>query len=267
MRLSRILVELLVIGFALGSASQDQAPVSSSAKPKVYEVATIKPSKPDTPGGTEDLPNGFRDTNIALDLLVEDAYDIINGNRIVRVNQVLGMPSWAKSEPYDVEAKVDADTADSWKNLTTIQKWKQEQPMLQTLLADRCKLKVHFETKELPVYDLVIAKHGLKMKEATTDEEYMGHLSEGEFTVHAMAMQNLVVALPADGRLIVDKTGLGDRRFDFDLKWTPDDRRINGDSGPSLFTALEEQLGLKLVSSKAPGKVLVIDHMEKPSPN
>jgi uncharacterized protein (TIGR03435 family) len=64
----------------------------------------------------------------------------------------------------------------------------------------------------------------------------------------------------------VDKTGLGDKKFDFDLQWTPDyDSEV--DSGPSWFTALEEQLGLKLMSSKAPEKVLVIDHMEKPSPN
>ena len=75
MRLPRILVELLVIGFALGSASQDQAPASSSAKPKVYEIVSIKPSKPGTPGGgTENLPNGFRDTNITLDILVEGVY-------------------------------------------------------------------------------------------------------------------------------------------------------------------------------------------------
>jgi hypothetical protein len=119
MRLPRILVELLVIGFALGSASQDQAPASSSAKPKVYEIVSIKPSKPGTPGGgPENLPNGFRDTNITLDILVEGAYDIINGNQIVRINQIVGMPSWAKSEPYDVEAKVDADTAEAWKTLT-----------------------------------------------------------------------------------------------------------------------------------------------------
>jgi uncharacterized protein (TIGR03435 family) len=65
----------------------------------------------------------------------------------------------------------------------------------------------------------------------------------------------------------VDKTGLGDRKFDLDLKWTPDNRTEAGDSGPSLLTALEEQLGLKLVSSKAPGTVLVIDQMDRPSPN
>jgi uncharacterized protein (TIGR03435 family) len=261
MRFSPLLIGLLVIGFALGSASQEQAPASSTEKLKVYEVVSIRPSKQGTLSGTQALPNGFRDINITLDTLVKDAYATYNEG------QVMGMPSWAKSEPYDVEAKVDADTADAWKSLSDKERWKQEQPMLQSALAERCKLKVHFETKELPVYDLVIDKGGLKMKEATPDEKSMEHVRNGSFTVRAMPIENLVVALPADGRLIVDKTGLGDKRFDFDLQWTPDNHRMDADSGPSLFTALEEQLGLKLLSSKAPEKVLVIDHMEKPSPN
>jgi uncharacterized protein (TIGR03435 family) len=139
--------------------------------------------------------------------------------------------------------------------------------MLQAMLADRCKLKVHLETKELPVYDLVIARGGLKMKEAAPGEEHTGRFSVGELIGHDMPIENLVFALPSDGRSVVDKTGLGDKKFDFDLKWTPDNRIEAGDSGPSLFTALEVQLGLKLVSSKAFGKVLVIDHIERPTPN
>lgn len=139
--------------------------------------------------------------------------------------------------------------------------------MFQAMLADRCKLKVHFETKELPAYDLVIAKGGLKMKESTPDEKSMERAGQGTVTGRAMGIETLVAILPKDGRLIVDKTGLGDRRFDFDLQWMPDNRHTDADSGPSVFTALEEQLGLKLMSSKAMGKILVIDHMEKPSPN
>lgn len=82
-----------------------------------------------------------------------------------------------------------------------------------------------------------------------------------------MPIENLVSALPSGGRRIVDKTDLGDKKFDFDLKWTPDNRTEADDSGPSLFTALEEQLGLKLVASKAPAQVLVVDRIEKPSLN
>ena len=182
-------------------------------------------------------------------------------------NQAVGMPSWAKSEHYDVEVRADADTADAWKKLSNKEQWKEQQPMLQAMLADRCKLQVHFETKEMPVYDLVIAKHGLKMKEASANKHSMERVSDGSIMVRAMQVEDFAPALPSDGRSTIDKTGLGPRKFDFDLRWTPDDRRMDADSAPSLFTALEEQLGLKLVLAKAPEKVLVIDHMEKPSPN
>lgn len=261
MQLSKILFGLFLVGFALGSNAQDQTPASSGTKPKVFEVVSIKPNKSGTSGGIQGLPNGERYMNTTLDILVKDAYGSFSED------QVVGMPSWAKSDRYDIEVRVDADTADEWKTKSNKERFKQEQPMLQSMLADRCRLKAHLETKELPAYDLVIAKGGLKMKEATQDEKSMGRMSDGDLTGRAMPIENLVAAIPKDGRLIVDKTGLGDRKFDFDLKWTPDNRRGEADSGPSLFTALVEQLGLKLVSSKALGKVLVIDHIERPTPN
>jgi uncharacterized protein (TIGR03435 family) len=261
MRRSRILVELLIIGFTLGSASQERAPANSSMRPKVFEVVSIKPNKSGTSGGIQGLPNGERYMNIALDILVKDAYGSFSED------QVVGMPSWAKSDRFDIEVRVDADTANEWKNLSKKERWEQEKGPLQVMLADRCNLKVHFETKELPVYDLMIAKGGLKMKGAAAGEENAGRFSEGELIGHAMPIENLVFALPSDGRPIVDKTGLGDKKFDFNLKWAADNRIEAGDSAPSLFTALEEQLGLKLVSSKAPGKVLVVDHIDRPSPN
>ena len=146
--------------------------------------------------------------------------------------------------------------------------------MIQSLLADRCKLKVHRETRELPVYDLVIAKGGLKMKEAPAKERgfytWNGGSLGSTITVHATSIDSLTSDLAATvGRIIIDKTGLGDKKFDFELKWTPDLQRAANtvDAGPSIFTAFEEQLGLKLVSSKGPVEILVIDHMETPSPN
>jgi uncharacterized protein (TIGR03435 family) len=132
-------------------------------------------------------------------------------------------------------------------------------------------LKVHRETRDLPIYDLVIAKGGLKMKEATADKVGGETMGPGKMTAQGLSTDSLVSAFSGMvGRMIVDRTGLGDKKFDFELKWTPDDRRAAdnaADAGPSIFTALEEQLGLKLVSARGPVEVIVIDHIERPSVN
>lgn len=261
MILPRTLVEALVIASCLVCAAQLQMQSTSSVEQESFEVVSIKPNKFGTSGGTQTLPNGERYINATLDILVKDAYGSFSED------QVIGMPSWAKSDRYDIELRVGPGTANEWKSLSDEDRFKREQPMLQNMLADRCKLKVHLETKTLPVYDLLISKAGLKMKEAAPGEKSEGRFSVGEMTGRAMTVKSLLMALPSDGRTIVDKTGLEGRKFDFDLKWTPENRIESGDSGPSLFTAIEEQLGLKLVSSKAPDKVLVVDQMERPSPN
>lgn len=107
------------------------------------------------------------------------------------------------------------------------------------------------------------------MREAPEDEVETEQMAAGvTLTAHAISTGSLIYTLSGtDGHLVVDKTGLGDRRFDFTLHWSPNQRAVNTDSGPSLFTALEEQLGLKLVPSKETVNVLVIDQMERPSPN
>jgi uncharacterized protein (TIGR03435 family) len=138
--------------------------------------------------------------------------------------------------------------------------------MMQALLIDRCRLKFHFEKKELPVYDLVISNSGAKMKEAPQDEVETAEMTGGDgvtLNAHALSTESFIPTLSGtDGRLVVDKTGLGDKRFDFTLHWSP-----GAGSGPSLFTALEEQLGLKLVPSREAINVLMIDQMERPSAN
>ena len=266
MSLSRIFLGLLACTSAFAGTSQAApAPPSSSPKPSAYEVVSIKPSKPGTQESSEILPDGFRRTDTTLDALVRDAFHIVYDKLVV------GLPSWTESEPYDIEAKVDADTADRWRKLTAAERRKDEQPMLQAFLIDRCRLKFHFEKKEMAVYDLVIAKSGSKLKEAPQDEVETAGMAGGNgvtLTAHALSIENFIPTLSGtDGRLVVDKTGLGDKRFDFTLHWSPNQRAVNADSGPSLFTALEEQLGLKLVPSKEDVNVLVIDQMERPSPN
>jgi uncharacterized protein (TIGR03435 family) len=263
---TKLAVCWIVVGISAWGQAGSSASADISAKAAAYEVVSIKPTEPGARGGEwRSPPDGFRFRNMPLSSLIYSAYGIIMDS------QVSGMPEWAESDRYDVEAKVDADTAEAWKNLSWKERWKQEQPMIQLLLADRCHLKVHRETKELPVYDLIIAKGGLKMKEAAANEAGTESMGGGTMIVRAQTIESIVYGFAGtDGRLIVDKTGLGEKKFDFELKWTPDNRRNAddaADAGPSIFTALEEQLGLKLVPSKGPVDVLVIDHIEKPSAN
>lgn len=258
------LVAVPILGQVAGPVAQDQTHGAAA-----YEVVSIKPdTKSENRGsGWRTLPDGLQASNVPLQWLVYNAYGIIMDS------QVSGLPGWAESERYDIDAKLDAETAEAWKKLPFDERQKQERPMLQALLADRCQFKAHSVTKELPVYDLVIAKGGLKMKEAPPDEKGYMMVSGGSnsrIDAHAFPVKALVNNLPQRvGRMVIDKTGLGDKKFDFALKWTPYDALAadsTADAGPSIFTALEE-LGLKLVSDKAPVNVLVIDHMERPSPN
>jgi uncharacterized protein (TIGR03435 family) len=267
LRVGRVIAVCSIAIGVLGQASAP-APTNSSTKTLTFDVASIKPDKSMNRGASfETLPDGFRWTNWPLAGLLREAFGVHMDNQIV------GLPGWVNSDPYDVEAKVDADTAEAWKKLTVKERWKQEGPMMQSLLIDRCQLKFHFEKRELPVYEMVVAKGGLKMKDAAADEDPSESISSGKLTAHAQSTDSIVTALSWDvGRLILDKTGLEGKKFDFEMKWTPDNDRAaaaatDADGGPSIFRAFEEQLGLKLVPDKAPLDVLVIDHIERPSPN
>jgi uncharacterized protein (TIGR03435 family) len=264
------------LGIASDLPSQAQTASSPSAgsmndkgaKTPAYNLVSIKP---DTSTNGASLisfpPDGFVATNVPLYSLVQNAY------KIVMDSQVSGVPDWARSDLYDIEARVDAQTAQSWKTLSPRERLQQEQPMLQSILAEKCQFKAHQETKEMPVYDLVIAKGGLKMNEAPPDENTTDQMTDYTLIAHAMSIGAIADALSEGlGRFIFDKTGVTDKKFDFNLNWTPDASNTNNaanaaDLPPSLFTALKEQLGLKLVPSKAPVEVLVIDQMEKPSAN
>jgi len=257
-------IPVLISQCATTCGAQEKRTQGSSNEVHTYEVVSIKPNKAGTlsAGGTRSLPDGFEYMNIPFSMFIKGAYGLNLDS------QVAGLPGWAREENYDIVAKVDADTAEKWKKLSRKERRDEEQPMKQSILADRCQFKAHEEMRELPVYDLVIAKGGLNIKEAPPNEPPMEMMSGDQMTVHAMKIDTIASTFGGTvGRMIVDKTGLGDKKFDFELKWTPDDRPPANDSEPSLFTALEEQLGLKLVSAKGPVEVLIIDHMERPSPN
>jgi uncharacterized protein (TIGR03435 family) len=259
-----------------------------------YEVASIKPNK----SGANMVrfmgtPDGFSATGITLQMLVGNAYGVQNF-------QISGAPSWLGSERYDLDAKMDSDTAAALKKLDQEQGRLARSRMLQKLLADRCKLTVHKETKDMPVYALVVAKNGPKLQEAKPGDTYpngfkgpdgVGHpgtmrMGRGQLTAQAISTDALVHLLSQQlGRTVVDKTGLTGK-YDFTLQWTPDENQGGAlrapegggpspadgaappeSSGPSIFTALQEQLGLKLESQKGAVETIVIDHVEKPSEN
>lgn len=195
----------------------------------------------------------------------------------------MGGPKWLGTERFDIEAKTDSATADQLRTLSRDQRWLQTQAMFQQLLADRFKLSVHWETRELPVYALVVAKNGPNLHEAK-ESDGGTHISAstGQFTAQGISMTDMARTLTQElsrelGRVVIDKTGIAGR-YDVALKWTPETGTAsisNGtegaalppDSGPSIFTAIQEQLGLKLESAKGPVQVLVIDHVEMPSEN
>lgn len=242
-----------------------------------YEVASIKPSKVDDGRIMFRItPDGFTANGITPKFLIEFAYDL-------KDFQVSGAPGWAESEKYDIDAKMDEATIEAFKKLTREQSVAQRRLMLQSLLAERFKLKVSHSNKEAPIYALVVAKNGPKLTQSADSASGPAgargqfRFAPGELNAVGMLLSNLADQLGREvGRQVVDKTGL-QGRYDFTLHWTPDtpaggpggpDGAPPPDSsGPSIFTALQEQLGLKLESQKGPVETLVIESVERPSEN
>lgn len=227
-----------------------------------FEVATIKLTDPAFGGILAGFPPGrFEARGFTLEDLVGMAYQVDN-------RQIADGPKWAETERYDIVGTTMKQSTPDQINV-----------MMQSLLADRFQLKVHHDTKELPVYVLTVAKGGPKMKVRTEGDggakESMlirGALIPGRDTTTqflAAGLQKIILDRP-----VLNKTGLT-AHYDFDLKWRPDPSQFrgNGDklssdpNDPDLFTALQEQLGLKLTAERAPVDVVVIDSAEKPSEN
>ena len=138
--------------------------------------------------------------------------------------------------------------------------------MVQTLLADRFQLKLHQEIRTLPAYDLVLAKGGAKLQPTKSGDKSIG-VSRKYFNGEGLTMTSIAEELSKiTGRVVVDKTGLNGR-YDLKLRWTPDEAVAGDTDPPTLFTAIQEELGLRLESAKEPVPVLVIDHVDQPTPN
>ena len=242
-----------------------------------YDVATIKPSDPDTRGGSSGpRSNGvFSSKNQPLKNAICNAYSVLP-------IQCLGGPAWLESDRYDIEAKPDSATAEQLLKLSLKERDPVQRRMQQALLADRLKLKVHFETREISIFALVVAKSGLKMHEAQPGDTYANGLKRGDgkplgrqsftmgngnMTAQGILMDTLAANLGnMTGHLVENKTGLTGA-YDFTLEYSEYDPPKPDSAAPSIYTAIEEQLGLKLESTKGPVQVLVIDHVERPSEN
>jgi uncharacterized protein (TIGR03435 family) len=234
-----------------------------------FEVATIKPSKPGAPGKGLIMrdPRTFATFNYSVADLISFAYGL-------HPRQITGAPAWLETELFDIQATPDPP---GMPNL------KQIQVMVQKLLTDRFKLTFHRDKKELSVFALTLGKTGPKLTASTGNPNgppglgfgglgimFAQNATLGDFTA---TLQSNVLDRP-----VVDQSGLTGR-FDFQLKWTPDDSQFPGIKGqlpppkdnaeaqPDLFTALQQQLGLKMEATKAPVGIIVIDKVEKPTEN
>jgi uncharacterized protein (TIGR03435 family) len=249
-------------------APKPPTPMAADANPGV-EAATIKPGKPESPGKAFTM-NG-RDVitiNTTLNDLITESYGL-------HARQVIGGQDWMDTDKYDLTIEADVPGAPSYA---------QSKVMIQKLLADRFALKFHYEKKELSAYVLELGKGEPKLTKSQANDSGhpslffsgLGTLPARNSTMEEFAgvMQEAVLDRP-----VVDHTGIKGR-WDFTLKWTPDESQFVGlrpagsrlpppgdDAPPDLFTAIQQQLGLKLTAEKTAVDVMVIDHMEKPSPN
>ncbi len=251
-----------------------------------FEVVSIKPTKPGQVGMSMDalgpgkVSDTFSASNIPLIAFIREAFGLPFGSDDGRLS---GVPGWANSERYDLEAKINGEVVEQLNKLSPDQRKLAVQHMVQTLLADRCKMVVHRENKDLSVYSLVIAKNGSKLQEASPDDNARAGMGlkgrGGPLVARAVPIPVLAQQLSSLlNRTVMDKTGLAGK-YNFTLQWTPDETQgptygkdlgpppAQDTGGPSLYTALQEQLGLKLESTKSPVEVVVIDHIERPSGN
>jgi len=263
--MKRTLIGAVTVLLVVGEVAA--APRQKSTQPETpeFDVAAIRLHHP-VPHERSHIyssasDGNFKTVNVSLGALLQFAFGVPE-------SRIVGDPGGLRSQMFDIEAKADGSVNDRLNKLPSDQGKLVKQQMIQALLADRFKLVVHRETRELPIYALLVAKGGSKLQ-ATKDNGLM--ISSGSRSLNAQGVTVAVIAqeLAKDvGRVVVDKTGI-EGRFDVDLKWTPDDGPVVGDAdaAPSIFTAVQEQLGLKLEAQKGPVDVIVIDHLEAPSEN
>jgi uncharacterized protein (TIGR03435 family) len=247
------------------TGSEPVQPMPADAAPK-FDVVTVKPSDPDRPPGKVLTTNGRHvlAQNLTLIDLISFAYGI-------HPKQIVGAPGWFSSDKYDIDGVPDVEGEPNSK---------QFKMLFQSVLLERFGLAFHRDQKDMSVYVLSVAKNGPKLKETARkpdDPANWRMRKPGALTMTNTTMRDFcddLQALVMD-KPVVDRTGLASR-YDFLLNWTPDESQFSGrvpppsddpNPPPSLYTALQEQLGLKLEPTRAKADAFVIDHAEKPSAN
>jgi uncharacterized protein (TIGR03435 family) len=250
---------LTAIGVAIGVLHLAHAQAPSAAHDgalPTFDVASVKPAQPAGPGrgrggGTRTDPGMYVTRNSSLKGLVGEAYH-------VQAYQIVGGPSWLDTDAFDIEARTGHPENQEQMSL-----------MLRALLIDRFKLTLHRDTKQLPIYALVIGKNGSKFHASnggqdTPPKNQRNHLSFKDMPSLASALSMF------SDRPIVDQTGLkGDFDLDLDMSKALQTAEPTDDGTPNapMIAAVQEQFGLKVIATKGPLEVLVIDHAEKPSEN
>ena len=242
---------------ALAQTSTPVARMAVDAHPS-FAVAAIKPHDPNYHHqGFNASGDRFIVRNETVTSLLMFAYGVDK-------HQIVDGPNWLGNSPYDIEGTTDTPGEPNLR---------QQQEMIQRLLSERLGLKFHHEKRELPVYAIQIAKGGPKLPapanpDAEPDQNASGHGTEITVTITSGSIADCILGMQFFlDRPLVDQTGLTGR-YDFKLRYTYDEAHATDPNAPpGLFTAIQEQLGLKLDAVKAPADVLVIDHIEKPSEN
>jgi len=252
---------------------QQPSAAATSASGPAFEVAAIKPSKPDDQ--SHSLHSGSDSVeieNFTLRRLIRTAYGLKSES------QVLGGPDWIGKQAFDIKAKFDDAEVAKLEKITGRERFQEMRLAMQALLADRFHLKISQETRIIPVFALVIAKTGAKLAPSgpqlddsgkpKTDRGHSLNDNNGHLKAVAISMSSFAdwfVYLPECDRVVVDRTGLTGE-YDFNLDWTEDNGQgIPPDALlPGLFTALREQLGLELKPDKAPVDVVVVQAAAPP---
>jgi uncharacterized protein (TIGR03435 family) len=290
-KIRRILLQIAVAVLSIQTlCATGQPPPTIDTKSPQFDVVSIRPNNSGSNGGAWGVTNNqYRARNVSLSRIILSAY---LGVGAASDDRLKGAPTWVTTEPYDITAKADDATADSWKGLRQAKQIAIVAPMLRTMLEDRCKLVVHTVPTQLDGYTLVLSKHPLKIKEWQPDEplpKSYGRFEGGWMITYSqpddpfpsttflkITIPELIEFISGGGPPIADHTGLTGT-YDIVLPriWSPPPPPPEGSAAPPQPMSAPDSahifdwasVGLEMKPMKVPGLNIVIDHIERPTPN